>query len=538
MSMSEDDILQLLVDVKSGVKAFMGILRRSPDEISNEEVSDIIENVKQTLEEILAVTDNNPVSEDLSSVTRMALSLCIKIVKEMQRELDTTESEQELQNVGAQFNHVCRDFTEMVNNAFHPQQQQYDDRDSHYDPRESFTNQKGTINFINTEEDFEEALLVENQYVILNISDETPLCQKIKSVYLEMARKYPKVVFCYIDPNRAYDVSYIQGINRFPHFQIYFNTEKLQEFTGANENYLRNTILQYADPGALLTNNKAQTQPQSQYQPVPVQSTNATNKPQQPRTVKAAAPRADFNFSPFLSLNAGNIIEVHSAQQYEKLLANRTKIVALCVTMDTPICNTSTNLFRDFAIHNPHADFVIVDWNEMKDKIAEVKSIGKLPHYRFFKDGKMVKDFGGQYTDDFLRAAVNSIVVKARPKNEGPEIITSDYHTPGQVVVLTKEDQYKTILSIPDVLIIVNMYDYEKISKEMVPVFTKFAEEYKNAIFCSIDVIKQKDSIRSCFGATRLPSFRFFKNGEKLKEWQGREPDYLLNLIKQFIKPT
>jgi len=172
----------------------------------------------------------------------------------------------------------------------------------------------------------------------------------------------------------------------------------------------------------------------------------------------------------------------------------------------------------------------------MKDKIPEVKNIGKLPHYRFYKDGKMVKDFGGQFTDDFLKAAVNSIVVKTKPKTEGPEVITSDYHTPGQVLVVTKEDQYKTILSIPDVLIVVNMYDYEKISKEMVPVFSKYAEQYKNAIFCSIDVIACKGTIRACFGATRLPSFRFFKNGEKLKEWAGKEPEYLLSLLKQFIK--
>jgi hypothetical protein len=303
--------------------------------------------------------------------------------------------------------------------------------------------------------------------------------------------------------------------------------------------------MRYADPAGL---KNQQQQPQTQYRSVPIDTPSpkspAANpgapaggpaKPPQ-KIARAAAPRADFDYTGFSSLSAGCVIEVHNSPQYEKLITNRAKIVVLCITTDTPICNTASKLFRQYAIENSHADFLLVDYNEMKEKIPEIAKFTKLPHFRFYKEGKMVKEFGGQFQDDYLKSAITNIVLKAKPKEESADVITSEFHVPGKVVVLTKEEVLKKILSIPDVLIILNYYDNEKISQEMIPSYNKFADQFQNAIFCSIDVIACKNSIRSCYGATRLPSFRFFKNGEKLKEWQGKDPEYLLSLIKQWLK--
>jgi thiol-disulfide isomerase/thioredoxin len=532
----------------------MNLLRQPPDEIEKDEVQKIINSVTSTLEDIISMTDEDPVSHELAKVTRLVLQCCVKIYKQLQQGLDIDDSQEELHELGGEFSQICQEFTQMVHKAFHGGHGGSHSgghggghKQNDYIPQGDFSIQRGTINYINNESEFEEVLLIEDQYVVINISNDTQACQKLKPTFLELARSYPKVIFCYLDPNRASDISYIQGINRFPHFQVYFNTEKLREFSSATDSHLRSIILQIVDPAAARAQQTQQHQQQQQTQKTTMPThtktntqtnTNVTNtaaKPP-PKVARAAAPRADFNYSGFSSNEAGCAIEVHNSLQYDKLITNRSKIIAVCITMDTPICNTAMERFKGYAIENPHADFLILNHSEMKSSIPSIAGITNLPYFRFYKDARLVKEFGGQFQDDYLRAAVYGIVVKAKPKATAVDVVTSDFHTPGKVVVLTKEDQYKTILSIPDVLIIVNMYDHEKISQDMREPFIKAADKFHNAIFCQIDVNACKTSIRACYGATRLPSFRFFKNGEKLKEWQGREPEYVEKLVLQFLK--
>jgi len=139
--------------------------------------------------------------------------------------------------------------------------------------------------------------------------------------------------------------------------------------------------------------------------------------------------------------------------------------------------------------------------------------------------------------EDTLRAAVTSIVVKARPKKVAKELATSDgLHTAGKVLVLTTEDLFRNILGVPNTLIVLNFYNHEKISQDMRAPFAKCAADHLGVIFASIDVNACKNSIRACVGATRLPAFRFFRNGDRLKEWMGKDPEYLEGLVKQYNK--
>jgi len=216
--MSEDEILQLLVDVKSGVKAFMVLLRKPPEEISRQEVTNIIDSVKDTLDQIVNATDSDPVAQNLDEITRAALSCCIKIYKQMQQGIDTDEAQEELQSIGAQFNQACKEFTEMVHKAFHSSDKHDDDSSS---SRESnFNLNSGTINYVNNDDEFEEVLLIDEKYVVIDILDDSQQCQKMKSVFMDLARQYPKLLFCYINPNKAKNISYIDGITHLPHFQI------------------------------------------------------------------------------------------------------------------------------------------------------------------------------------------------------------------------------------------------------------------------------------------------------------------------------
>jgi len=261
------------------------------------------------------------------------------------------------------------------------------------------------------------------------------------------------------------------------------------------------------------------------------------NQPQQP--VEPPKPRVvDFNFVPFAGSDKGCIVDIHNSGQYDKLIANKSKIVVVMITIDSPVCNATKELYIQLAESNAHADFLVIDLNEMKDKILDIANVSKVPYFRFYKDGKMIKDFGGQFMEDTLRAAVTNIVIKAKPKPPPKGVANTGLHSPGVVLNLTTDDMYKNILSVPDVLIVVNFYNHEKISQDMIPAYAEIAKnpEFHSAVFCKIDVNACKNTIRACAGATRLPAFRFFKNGDRLKEWMGNDPDYLENLIKQYNK--
>jgi len=260
---------------------------------------------------------------------------------------------------------------------------------------------------------------------------------------------------------------------------------------------------------------------------------------QQPQPQPVEPPKSrivDFNFVPFAGSDKGCIIDIHNSSQYDKLIANKSKIVVVMITIDSPVCNATKEHYIQHAESNHHADFLVIDLNEMKDKILDIANVPKVPYFRFYKDGKMIKDFGGQFMEDNLRAAVTNIVIKSKPKPPPKGVANTGIHSPGAVLIVTTEDMYKSILSVPDTLIVVNFYNHEKISQDMIPVFADLAVDHTTVVFCSIDVNACKNSIRACTGATRLPAFRFFKNGDRLKEWMGNSGEYLENLIKQYNK--
>jgi len=258
------------------------------------------------------------------------------------------------------------------------------------------------------------------------------------------------------------------------------------------------------------------------------------------RAVKNTAPtpiaRVEFSYVGYHTSEKGCIIEIHNKPQYDKLISNTSRIVAVMVTIHSPICDHAKEYFKELAEANPHADFLVMDQNEMGALIPGISEYVKVPHYLFYKEGKLVKDFGGQFQEHTLQAAVSTIVVKARPKTTPKAVATSGLHTPGQVLAVSSEDLYRAVLGTPETLIIVNFYDHEKISQDMIPAFAKCAGDYLGVIFASVDVNACKKSIKAVTASMRLPNFRFYRNGDKLKDWQGRDPEYLEGLIKQYYK--
>jgi thioredoxin 1 len=66
--------------------------------------------------------------------------------------------------------------------------------------------------------------------------------------------------------------------------------------------------------------------------------------------------------------------------------------------------------------------------------------------------------------------------------------------------------------------------------KKMVPVVLALSESHEDVLFIKVDVDKNKPTGKE-YSVTNLPTFLFFKNGEKIDELEGAEEDKLKKMI-------
>lgn len=64
------------------------------------------------------------------------------------------------------------------------------------------------------------------------------------------------------------------------------------------------------------------------------------------------------------------------------------------------------------------------------------------------------------------------------------------------------------------------------------PHFEAMSKEYANAIFVKVDVDAQSDIAQRC-GVRAMPTFQFFKNGEKVDEMTGANVNGLKDKVSK-----
>uniref|UniRef100_A0A8C6WUN3 Thioredoxin n=1 Tax=Neogobius melanostomus TaxID=47308 RepID=A0A8C6WUN3_9GOBI len=62
--------------------------------------------------------------------------------------------------------------------------------------------------------------------------------------------------------------------------------------------------------------------------------------------------------------------------------------------------------------------------------------------------------------------------------------------------------------------------------KMIAPVFEKMADENKDVVFLKVDVDEASDVSEKC-GISSMPTFQFYKNGEKLEQFSGASEEKL-----------
>ena len=66
------------------------------------------------------------------------------------------------------------------------------------------------------------------------------------------------------------------------------------------------------------------------------------------------------------------------------------------------------------------------------------------------------------------------------------------------------------------------------------PIYEKMAGDYPNAIFVKIDVDEASDLAERC-GISAMPTFQFYKGGEKAHEFSGASEDKLKTTVEKYI---
>ncbi len=69
-----------------------------------------------------------------------------------------------------------------------------------------------------------------------------PPCRMIGPIFEAMANEFPDALFVKVDVDAASDIAQQCGIRAMPTFQFYKNGAKVDEFSGASEQKLRETV--------------------------------------------------------------------------------------------------------------------------------------------------------------------------------------------------------------------------------------------------------------------------------------------------------
>merc|ERR1712147_140915 len=64
------------------------------------------------------------------------------------------------------------------------------------------------------------------------------------------------------------------------------------------------------------------------------------------------------------------------------------------------------------------------------------------------------------------------------------------------------------------------------------PTFVKMADEFPDCVFIKVDVDENEETSAAC-GIQCMPTFQFYKNGKKVDEMSGADPNKLKELVEK-----
>ena len=71
--------------------------------------------------------------------------------------------------------------------------------------------------------------------------------------------------------------------------------------------------------------------------------------------------------------------------------------------------------------------------------------------------------------------------------------------------------------------------------QRIAPVFAKLAEEMPDIVFVKVDVDENEETAGAC-GISCMPTFQFYKGGEKVHEFSGASEEKIREALAQYNK--
>lgn len=99
---------------------------------------------------------------------------------------------------------------------------------------------------------------------------------------------------------------------------------------------------------------------------------------------------------------------------------------------------------------------------------------------------------------------------------------------------VTDISEFKTIIGGSQLVVVDFWATWCGPCKMIAPKFEAFSNTYTDAVFIKVDV-DEAEAIAEEYEITAMPTFMFFKNGEKLSSFPGANVQKLEEEIKKFI---
>ena len=104
---------------------------------------------------------------------------------------------------------------------------------------------RGGVAMLATKADFDAAIAKDKLTVVDFTASWCGPCQRIAPVFAKMAEEMPDVEFVKVDVDENEETAQACGIRAMPTFQFYKAGNKVDEFSGASEEKIRETIAKY-----------------------------------------------------------------------------------------------------------------------------------------------------------------------------------------------------------------------------------------------------------------------------------------------------
>jgi len=160
--------------------------------------------------------------------------------------------------------------------------------------------------------------------------------------------------------------------------------------------------------------------------------------------------------------------------------------------------------------------FVKVDVDELEE-IAMTEGVQAMPTFAFFKNGEKLNQFAGANPEQ-IESTIDMIEKGMKPLKK-----------------LSSEDEFESIIA-GDKLVCVDFFaTWCPPCMRIAPVLVEMAHEMKNTVeFIKVDVDEMREfSMKQ--GIEAMPTFSFFKNGNKLESFSGASEDKIRATIEKHL---